>query len=66
MNTQTLYNDGGDRKINNNNNCYRPPFAFVVESVDAVDGGALMVASEEEEVLGIFDFVGEKETDCLQ
>jgi hypothetical protein len=28
-----------------------PSLAFIVESIDSVDGGALMVSSEEEEVL---------------
>lgn len=40
--------------------------ALVVETVDAVDGGALMVASQEEEVLRIPDFVGEQEADGLK
>ena len=41
-------------------------FAFVVEAVDAVDGGALMIASEQEKVLGEFDLVGEEETNGLE
>mmetsp|Transcript_13966 Transcript_13966/g.55101 ORF Transcript_13966/g.55101 Transcript_13966/m.55101 type:complete len:212 (+) Transcript_13966:662-1297(+) len=43
-----------------------PPLALVVESVDAVDRSALVVASEEEEVLWVLDLVGEEEADCLQ
>ena len=39
---------------------------LVIESIDAVDGGALMVASEEEEVLGILDLVGQQQADGLQ
>ena len=31
------------------------PLALVVEAVDAVDGGALVVAAEEEEVFGVLD-----------
>jgi len=41
-------------------------FAFVVESVDAVDRGAFVVASEEKEVLRVFNFVSQQETDGLQ
>lgn len=35
-----------------------PALAFVVEAINTVDGGAFMVASKDEEVLGIFDLVG--------
>jgi hypothetical protein len=31
--------------------------AFVVEAIDTVDRGALVVASEDEEVLGVLDLV---------
>lgn len=34
---------------------------FVVEAVYAVDGGALVVSAEDEEVFGVFDLVGEEE-----
>ena len=40
--------------------------ALVVEAVDTVDGGALVVASEEEEVLGVLDLVGEEQTDSFK
>mmetsp|Transcript_9142 Transcript_9142/g.19171 ORF Transcript_9142/g.19171 Transcript_9142/m.19171 type:complete len:375 (+) Transcript_9142:761-1885(+) len=40
--------------------------ALVVEAVDAVDGGALVVAPEDEEVLGVFDLVGQEEADGLE
>lgn len=40
--------------------------ALVVESVDSVDGSALVVASQQEEVLGILNFVGEEKTHSLQ
>ena len=36
---------------------------FVVEPVDPVNTGALVVASEEKEVFWILDFVSEQETD---
>ncbi len=41
-------------------------FAFVVESIDAVDGCAFMVSSEDEEIFGVLDLVGQKQTDGLQ
>ena len=37
-----------------------PSFALVVEAVDAVDGGALVVAAEDEEVLRVLDLVCEE------
>jgi hypothetical protein len=37
-----------------------PSLALVVEAVDAVDGRALVVAAEDEEVLGVFDLVCEE------
>ena len=40
--------------------------ALVVEAVDAVDGGALVVAAEDEEVLGILDLIRQQETYCFQ
>lgn len=35
-----------------------PPLALVVEPVDPVDGRALVVTTEDEEVLGVLDLVG--------
>jgi hypothetical protein len=43
-----------------------PSLAFVVEAVDAVDGGALVVATENKEVLGILDLVGQEKADGLE
>lgn len=43
-----------------------PTFALVVEPVDAVDRGALMVAAEDEKVLRVLDLVGKKQADGLQ
>ena len=43
-----------------------PSLALVVEAVNAVDGGAFVVASEEEEVLRVLHLVGEEEADGLQ
>lgn len=40
--------------------------ALVVEAVNAVDGGALVVASQDKKVLGILDLVGQEEADGLE
>ena len=40
--------------------------ALIVETVDAVDGGALVVATEDEEVLWVLDLVGEEKADGLK
>ena len=32
--------------------------AFIVESVDAVNAGAFVVAAEQKEIFGVLDFVG--------
>lgn len=42
------------------------PFALIVETVDSVNGGTLVVATEDEEVLGVFDLVGEEKADGFQ
>lgn len=43
-----------------------PALDLIVEAVDAVDAGALVVAPEEEEVLGVLDLVGQHQADGLQ
>ena len=40
-------------------------FAFVVEAVDAIDLGALMVTSQEEEVLWVLDLVAQEQAHRL-
>jgi len=40
--------------------------ALVVESVNAVDRRALVIATQHEEILGVFDLVSEEEADGLQ
>lgn len=40
--------------------------AFVVETIDTVDGGTLVVAAQDEEVLGVLDLVGKEQADRLQ
>lgn len=41
-------------------------FALVVEPVDSVDGSALVVSSQQEEVLGVFYFVRQQQAHSLQ
>lgn len=40
--------------------------ALIVEAVNTVDRGTLVVTSQDEEVLGIFDLVGEQKADGLE
>lgn len=40
-----------------------PPLALIVETIDTVDGRTLVVTTENEEVLGVFDLVSQKEAD---
>jgi hypothetical protein len=42
------------------------PLALIVEAVDAVDGGALVVATQNEEVLRVLDLVGKEQADGLE
>lgn len=46
--------------------CNKWRLTLIVEAVDAVDGGTLVVAPEQEEVLGVFDLVRQQQTDGLQ
>jgi len=39
---------------------------LIVETVDTVDAGALVVTTENEKVLGVLDLVGEEEADGLK
>ena len=41
-------------------------FALVVETVDSIDLAALVISSQQEEVLLELDFVGQEENDCLK
>jgi hypothetical protein len=41
-------------------------FAFIIESVDAVDGSALVVSSENKEVLGVLDLVSQQQANGFQ
>jgi len=67
-----LINDGGDRQAVEAVRKSLPKLdviaslALIVETVDAVDGGALVVAPQDEEVLGVLDLVGEEKADGLK
>lgn len=67
-----LINDGGNRQTVEAISKSLPQlnvvatFALVVESIDTVDRGALVVATQNEEVLGVLDLVGEQEADGLK
>jgi len=39
---------------------------FIIEAIDTVDGSALVVATEQEEILGILDFVGKEKANGLK
>lgn len=39
---------------------------LIVESVNAIDAGALVIASEQKEILRILDLVGKEQTDNFQ
>lgn len=43
-----------------------PALAFVVETVDAVNGCTFVVATQDEEVFGVLDLVGQQEADGLE
>jgi hypothetical protein len=43
-----------------------PSLALVVETVDTIDGGTLVVTSQQEEVLGVLDLVSQQKADCFQ
>lgn len=39
---------------------------LIIEAIDAIDGGTLVVPPEQEEVFRVFDLVGEQQADGLQ
>ena len=41
------------------------PFAFIVEAVDAINAGTLVVPTEDEKVFRVLYLVGEEEADGL-
>jgi len=42
------------------------PLTFIIETIDTVDRGAFMVATQDEEILGVFDLVGKEEANGLE
>lgn len=40
-------------------------FALIIEAVDAVDAGILVISMEQEEVLQVFDLLGQQQADGL-
>jgi hypothetical protein len=44
----------------------RGSLTLVIEAVDAIDRGTLVVATEDEEVLGVLDLVSEEQADGLK
>lgn len=40
--------------------------ALIVEAINTVDGGAFVIAAQNEEVLGVLDLVGKEQTDRLE
>ena len=67
-----VVDDGGDREAVEAVDELLPqlervaPLTLVVEAVDAVDGPALVVATQQEEVLGILDLVSQQQADDLE
>lgn len=43
-----------------------PALAFVVEAINAIYACTLMITAQQEEILRVFDFVGEQQTNCLE
>lgn len=43
-----------------------PSLALIVESVNAVDGGALVVSTEDEEIFRVLDLVCQQQTYCFK
>lgn len=45
-----------------------PPFilTLIIKAIDAIDGGTLVIPSQQEEVLGVFDLVRQQQTDGFQ
>mmetsp|Transcript_23933 Transcript_23933/g.47503 ORF Transcript_23933/g.47503 Transcript_23933/m.47503 type:complete len:126 (-) Transcript_23933:355-732(-) len=40
--------------------------AFVIETVNAVNGGALVISSKDKEIFGVFDLIRQKEANGLE
>lgn len=44
----------------------KPSFAFIIKSINAIDASTLMVSSQEKEVLWVFDFISQEQTNGFQ
>jgi hypothetical protein len=42
------------------------PLAFIIETIDPVDGSTFVISTQDKEVFRILDFVCQKQADCLQ
>lgn len=67
-----LIDDGGNRQaVEAIGECLPeldvvPPFAFIIETIDSVDGCALVVPTEDEEIFGVLDLVCEEKADGFE
>lgn len=46
--------------------CSSGQLTFIIEAVDAVDAGTLVVPTEQKEILRVFDLIGQQQADGLQ
>lgn len=42
------------------------PLALIIKTVYSINGGALVIAPQQKEILWVFDFVGQQQTDGFQ
>ena len=67
-----LVDDGGNRQaVEAIGECLPkldvvPSFAFIIETIDSVNGGALVVPTEDEEIFGVLDLVCEEKADGFE
>jgi hypothetical protein len=40
--------------------------AFIIEAINTIDGGTLMITPQNKEIFWVFDLVRQKEADCFQ
>lgn len=38
-------------------------YTFIIEPVDSVDAGTFVIATEQKEILGVFDLIGQQQAD---
>lgn len=46
--------------------CSSGQLTFIIETVDAVDTGTLVIPTEQKEILRVFDLIGQQQADGLQ